>query len=213
MLDLASVDTPRNRLLSVLLLAGLLVSWEVVIRVFGIAPFILPAPSAVAQALWRGFANGPFLQHTLITVAEVLLGFIFGSAVGLVLGVGIALNRHIAYFVYPYIVMFLSMPKVALAPLIVSKSQPGSCSSRSSTPQVKAEKVPPPCKASDSLRGGHVRGGGGSVAVAIVSANVRSGISAALVSDITAAWVAAMIISATTGANSLGSDADSATQA
>ncbi|MDU6240889.1 MAG: ABC transporter permease [Bradyrhizobium sp.] len=119
MLDLASVDTPRNRLLSVLLLAGLLVSWEVVIRVFGIAPFILPAPSAVAQALWRGFANGPFLQHTLITVAEVLLGFIFGSAVGLVLGVGIALNRHIAYFVYPYIVMFLSMPKVALAPLIV----------------------------------------------------------------------------------------------
>ena len=69
MLDLASVDTPRNRLLSVLLLAGLLVSWEVVIRVFGIAPFILPAPSAVAQALWRGFANGPFLQHTLTTVA------------------------------------------------------------------------------------------------------------------------------------------------
>jgi NitT/TauT family transport system permease protein len=38
---------------------------------------------------------------------------------GFLLGVAIALNRHVAYFLYPYIIMFLSMPKVALAPLLV----------------------------------------------------------------------------------------------
>jgi hypothetical protein len=42
----------------------------------------------------------------------------------------------------------------ALAPLTVSISI-GSSSSRSSTPQVKAAKVPPPCSASESFRGGH----------------------------------------------------------
>jgi len=49
----------------------------------------------------------------------VLLGFAFGCGLGFVLGVAVALNRYVAYFLYPYIVMFLSMPKVALAPLIV----------------------------------------------------------------------------------------------
>src|SRR5207248_5672160 len=63
----------------------------------------------------------------------------------------------------------------ALEPLMVSKSQPGSSSRRSRTPQLKAEKVPPPCSASDSLRGGHSRGGGDRAGVAaIVSDSGRS---------------------------------------
>ena len=50
---------------------------------------------------------------------ETLLGFIAGSALGLVLGTAVALSRPVEYFLYPYIVMFQSLPKVALAPLIV----------------------------------------------------------------------------------------------
>ena len=119
MYDLSSMDTPRNRLLSAALLATTLILWEALVRLFQVPSFILPAPSAVALGLWRGFSSGLYFQHIAVTLSEVLLGFAFGCGLGFALGVAIALNRHVAYFLYPYIVMFLSMPKVALAPLIV----------------------------------------------------------------------------------------------
>jgi NitT/TauT family transport system permease protein len=50
---------------------------------------------------------------------ETLLGFAVGSALGFLLGTAVAMNRYVEYFLYPYIVMFQSLPKVALAPLIV----------------------------------------------------------------------------------------------
>jgi NitT/TauT family transport system permease protein len=93
--------------------------WEGVVRVFGIPGFILPPPSAVAQALWRGFASGLYLQHLGYTIVETLLGFVVGSLLGFFLGTAVAMNRYVEYFLYPYIVMFQSLPKVALAPLIV----------------------------------------------------------------------------------------------
>jgi NitT/TauT family transport system permease protein len=119
MYDLSSMDTPRNRLLSIALLATTLLLWEALVRLFEVPSFVLPAPSAVALGLWRGFSSGLYFQHIAVTLSEVLLGFAFGCGLGFALGVAIALNRHVAYFLYPYVVMFLSMPKVALAPLIV----------------------------------------------------------------------------------------------
>lgn len=115
----SSVDTTQNRLLSVALLVAALGAWELAVRLLGIPSFVLPPPSAVAAGLWRGFSSGLYLQHIAVTLFEVLLGFALGCSLGFVLGVAVALNRHVAYFLYPYIVMFLSMPKVALAPLIV----------------------------------------------------------------------------------------------
>ncbi|MGY3697569.1 NitT/TauT family transport system permease protein [Bradyrhizobium sp. USDA 3240] len=115
----SSVDTTQNRLLSVALLVAALATWELAVRLLGIPSFVLPPPSAVAAGLWRGFSSGLYLQHIAVTMFEVLLGFALGCSLGFVLGVAVALNRHVAYFLYPYIVMFLSMPKVALAPLIV----------------------------------------------------------------------------------------------
>lgn len=115
----SSVDTTQNRLLSIVLLVAALAIWELAVRLLGVPSFVLPSPSAVAAGLWRGFSTGLYLQHIGVTVFEVLLGFALGCSLGFVLGVAVALNRHVAYFLYPYIVMFLSMPKVALAPLIV----------------------------------------------------------------------------------------------
>jgi NitT/TauT family transport system permease protein len=89
------------------------------IRIFHVPTYILPAPSKVAIALWRGFATGLYPKHLLHTLTETLLGFLLGSLLGLLIGTAVALNRYVEYFFYPYIVMFQSVPKVALAPLIV----------------------------------------------------------------------------------------------
>jgi NitT/TauT family transport system permease protein len=98
--------------------AGILLG-EWIVHALQVPTYILPAPSKVAIALWRGFASGLYQKQLLHTLIETLLGFVLGSALGLLLGAAVALNRYVEYFFYPYIVMFQSVPKVALAPLIV----------------------------------------------------------------------------------------------
>ena len=108
-----------NVSLSVLLLVVSLALWEGIVRAFDVPVFIMPPPSKVAVALYRGLASGLYIGHLRVTLVETLLGFAAGSALGFLLGTGVAMNRYVDYFLYPYIVMFQSLPKVALAPLIV----------------------------------------------------------------------------------------------
>ncbi|WP_375259197.1 ABC transporter permease [Citreimonas sp.] len=117
--NLSDIDTLRNRVLSVLLLVLILGTWELFVRSGGVPVFVQPPPTAIAEALWRGFATGVYWEHIAVTLFEVLAGYAIGCGLGFLLGIGIALNRYVAYFAYPYIIMFLSMPKVALVPLIV----------------------------------------------------------------------------------------------
>ena len=109
----------RNLALTVVLFLGSVTIWEAVVRGLHVPPFVLPAPSAVAVALWRGLSSGLYLKHLWYTVLETLLGFLVGSALGFGLGTAVAMSRWVEYFFYPYIVMFQSLPKIALAPLIV----------------------------------------------------------------------------------------------
>lgn len=109
----------KNVALSVVLFCVSVGTWEALVRGLEVPAFILPPPSQVALALWRGFSSGLYLQHLSHTLLETVLGFIAGSALGLVLGTAVALSRPVEFFLYPYIVMFQSLPKVALAPLIV----------------------------------------------------------------------------------------------
>jgi NitT/TauT family transport system permease protein len=109
----------RDVALTVAIFCASVLLGELVVRAFHVPAYILPAPSKVVIALWRGFASGIYKEHLLHTLAETLLGFFLGSALGFSLGAAVALNRYVEYFFYPYIVMFQSVPKVALAPLIV----------------------------------------------------------------------------------------------
>jgi len=111
--------TARNVGLTALLFVATIAAWEAVVRVFQIPVFILPSPTQVGMALYRGIASGVYLDHLKYTLLETLLGFIVGSALGFFLGTAVAMNRYVEFFFYPYIVMFQSLPKVALAPLIV----------------------------------------------------------------------------------------------
>jgi NitT/TauT family transport system permease protein len=108
-----------NFALRLLFIAALIALWEGVVRVFEIPAFLLPPPSAVGMALYRGTSSGLYLEHIGVTLSETAMGFVVGSLGGLLLGTCVALSRRFDYFVYPIIVMFQAMPKVALAPLII----------------------------------------------------------------------------------------------
>ncbi|MBN8959461.1 MAG: ABC transporter permease [Rhizobiales bacterium] len=113
------MNTRRNFLLRLVLLVATLVIWEALVRVFDMPAYILPTPSAILMGLYRGISSGLYVEHIWITLIETLLGFLLGATVALTLGIGIGLSRRVEYFLYPFIVMIQSMPKVALAPLII----------------------------------------------------------------------------------------------
>ena len=113
------MSRPPKSLLRLLLVLAVLAAWEGAVRLFDIPAYIVPAPSKVFVALYRGIASMLYIRHLWITLIETLLGFLVGSIVALVLGTLIALSRRCEYFLYPFILMFQAMPKVALAPLII----------------------------------------------------------------------------------------------
>ena len=100
----------RNIGISVVLFVVRVSVWEAVVRVLQIPQFILPAPSRVAEALWRGLMSGVYVENLYYTLASTVLGFLLGSAFGFGLGTAVALSRRFEFFLYPYIVMFQSLP-------------------------------------------------------------------------------------------------------
>jgi NitT/TauT family transport system permease protein len=105
--------------LRLLLIAVVLGLWEAGVRYFEVAQYILPPPSSIFAGLGRGLQSGIYLEHTGVTLSETFMGFALGTVLAFILGTAVAMSRRVEYFLYPFIVMFQAMPKVALAPLIV----------------------------------------------------------------------------------------------
>jgi NitT/TauT family transport system permease protein len=116
--------TRPELILAPVLLVVILLAWEYGVVLFDVPKYILPTPSAIAVALWRGldagiFDRGGYWLHTGVTVSEVLLGFAIGSSVGLILGTIISQFRILDATLRIYLVAIQSLPKIALAPIIV----------------------------------------------------------------------------------------------
>ena len=93
--------------------------WEYACRSLAISELILPAPSQIIAALVAGFRSGLFVDGLLTTLSEVVLGFILAAVSAFILGALISQSRLLEAVVYPYIVAFQTLPKVAVAPLIL----------------------------------------------------------------------------------------------
>lgn len=111
------MKTRLNLALTLIFFACSVLAWEMIVRLSNVPDYIFPPPSLVFTGLWRGLSSGLYLHHAGVTLAAQLTGFVIGTGLGLILGTLIATYRYVDYFVYPYIVMFQSMPKVALAPI------------------------------------------------------------------------------------------------
>jgi NitT/TauT family transport system permease protein len=106
-------------MLRLVFIAALLAFWEWAVVQFQVPAYILPPPTKIAYAMYNGVASNLYPGHIGVTLGETLLGFIVGCALAFLLGTVVALSRSVEYFLYPIIVMFQAMPKVALAPLII----------------------------------------------------------------------------------------------
>jgi len=101
--------------LAVLLLAA----WEWASRTLGLPALVLPAPSAVGQALWRGLATGYLLPHLATTAGHLVLGVVAGCGIGFLAGVAMAESQRVRAVLWPYVVVSQVVPKLALMPVFI----------------------------------------------------------------------------------------------
>lgn len=98
-------------------LIGVLIVWEIAYHVFQIPKFIIPAPSGIFTELWDWRLR--LVEHTWVTIYETLLGFGLSIAVGLPLAVFIVYSPLLRNALYPLLVVTQSVPKVAIAPVLL----------------------------------------------------------------------------------------------
>lgn len=91
--------------------------WELFVRAAGIKPYILPAPSVVILELVDQASN--IFNHSLVTGWEIILGFLLSVIVGIPLGMGIYYSKFLERIFYPVLVASQTIPKIAIAPLLV----------------------------------------------------------------------------------------------
>jgi len=98
-------------------IAGMFVFWESFVRVFQIQQFVLPAPSAIFEAMWQW--RVPILENSWQTLMTTLIGFAFAIVIGGIGGVALGSSRVIYDGFYPALIAFNSVPKVAVIPVLV----------------------------------------------------------------------------------------------
>ncbi|MEM2897278.1 MAG: ABC transporter permease [Candidatus Bathyarchaeia archaeon] len=104
-------------ILPTLTLLAMVVLWEISVWALKIPIWLLPAPSLVANKI---VSYWPYLSYNLfITFYETILGFITAIIIALPLSIAITYSRVLQNIIYPILLLFQSVPKQAIAPIVV----------------------------------------------------------------------------------------------
>lgn len=109
----------RITAIQILIFVLFLLLWETAVQMGWIDGFIFSSPSRVLKTFCTMWADGSIFLHTGITLAETLLSFAFVVVVGLGAAVLLWYNTELSEILEPYLVVLNSLPKSALAPLLI----------------------------------------------------------------------------------------------
>ena len=107
----------REEAMSFWIIIGFFVVWEAVCHLFSLPVYFLPPPSAIAQAAVE--FQRALMINSIQTLWTTMAGFGFAVVFGLILGVAVGGSRRLYRGLYPLMVGFNSIPKVALVPILV----------------------------------------------------------------------------------------------
>jgi NitT/TauT family transport system permease protein len=107
----------RHRMAAFLLAIGLLLFWEVAVRLLGVKEYLLPPPSTI----WSAFVKRApvVLDGAWITTQEILGGYLLAVLVSIPFALAVTYSRFMETAVYPVVVFLQIVPKIAIAPLFI----------------------------------------------------------------------------------------------
>ncbi len=103
----------------VLILIAFFVIWEIVAQQNIIDPFLFSQPSRMITAMTDMATSGILFKHIGVTLYETVLGFLLGTIFGTLIAILLWWNDFISDVTEPYLVVLNSLPKTALAPIII----------------------------------------------------------------------------------------------
>jgi NitT/TauT family transport system permease protein len=106
-----------RRALPWLVIIGMFLVWEALCRLFRVPEFVLPLPSQIFAVLFQRW--DALLPHATQTLMTTVVGFIGGVIAGTLIGIAIGSSRLVYDAMYPLLVGFYSIPKVAVVPILV----------------------------------------------------------------------------------------------
>jgi ABC-type nitrate/sulfonate/bicarbonate transport system permease component len=101
----------------VLLLVVVVGGWEAYVKLSGVNSVIVPGPAQVAKAWWTN--RSTLGSDLLVTLREIVYGFLAGFVIGIVTGVGIVYSRILERMLYPVVIASQVIPVFAIAPLLI----------------------------------------------------------------------------------------------
>jgi NitT/TauT family transport system permease protein len=93
--------------------------WEIGVRTGSVSAFLVGSPSGIFALAFKMIASGELLSDTWYTLFEAILGFVIGTIFGSLLGLALWYSVFVARLVEPFIVAINSVPKIALAPIVI----------------------------------------------------------------------------------------------
>ena len=108
-----------ERILPIASVVLFVLGWEIFVRVRGIAPIYLPAPSAIAVYLWRMIIDGTMAYNLGVTLLRIFAGFAVAAVTGVALGVLMGMSRVVAAIADVWIAALYPLPKISLIPLLI----------------------------------------------------------------------------------------------
>jgi len=116
----ATFDTAFGRaVLQTAAVISFFAMWEFGVRMGWISAFLVGSPAGIFSGAKTMLLNGELLSDTWFTLFEAILGFIIGTIFGSILGLALWYSAFVARLVEPFIVAINSVPKIALAPIVV----------------------------------------------------------------------------------------------
>ncbi|HHV26449.1 MAG TPA: ABC transporter permease [Tissierellia bacterium] len=103
----------------ILILVVWLFLWEVTAKLGWIDTFLTSSPSEVWKLFVEYTKNGNLFYHIGISVTETIIGFLIGTILGVLVAIMLWWSDFVAKVLDPYLVVLNSLPKTALAPIII----------------------------------------------------------------------------------------------
>jgi ABC-type nitrate/sulfonate/bicarbonate transport system permease component len=91
--------------------------WDLIADALSIEPFLVPAPSDVAESLWND--RELLAENAWVTVQEVVLGFAIALVVGVAFAIALHLSDTLRRAFYPLLMASQTVPVIAIAPILV----------------------------------------------------------------------------------------------
>ncbi|MCR3758793.1 ABC transporter permease [Clostridium felsineum] len=116
-----SLNRQRHKitLTRILILIFIFVLWEIAGDLNIVDPFLISTPSRMLESFIKIYAEGTLFTHIGITCFETVIGFLLSTIIGTFIAILLWWSDFASKVLDPYLVVLNSLPKVALAPIII----------------------------------------------------------------------------------------------